>query len=72
MAMTLGHCILGQSQAALEITRRHEHIHVRQYERWGPLFIPAYFVASLSALLKGKDAYRDNVFEVEAYEKESI
>jgi hypothetical protein len=66
-AMTLGHTILGQSPEALEITREHEHIHVRQYERWGPFFIPAYFLASLIAWIKGGDPYRDNVFEVEAY-----
>ncbi len=66
-AMTLGHTILGQSPEALESTREHEHIHVRQYERWGPFFIPAYFLASFVAWIKGGDPYRDNIFEVEAY-----
>jgi hypothetical protein len=42
-------------------------VHVRQYERWGPLFIPAYFAASGWAWWKGGHAYLDNPFEVEAY-----
>ena len=71
-AMTIGHCILGQTSAALDVTRQHEHVHVRQYERWGPLFVPAYFIASAIAWLRGKDAYRDNVFEVEAYSATEI
>ena len=35
MAFTLGHTVLGQTDAALDITREHERVHVRQYERWG-------------------------------------
>jgi hypothetical protein len=67
MAMTLGHVILGQTAAALDITRKHELVHVRQYERWGPLFIPAYLVCSAVIWLRGGEAYRDNPFEREAY-----
>ncbi len=69
MAITFGHTILGQTQAALDLTREHEQVHVRQYERWGPFFIPAYLMASLIAWLNGKDIYRGNVFEEEAYAK---
>lgn len=72
MAMTLGHTILGQTQAALDISRAHEHVHVRQYEKFGPFFIPAYFAASFYAWVNRKDAYRDNIFEVEAFDKEPI
>ena len=72
MAMTLGHTILGQTQAALDIARAHEHVHVRQYEKFGPFFIPAYFAASFYAWVNRKDAYRDNIFEVEAFDKEPI
>ena len=68
-AMTLGHVILGRSAAALDAARGHELIHVRQYERWGPLFAPAYLLCSLLLWLGGKDAYRDNPFEREAYRK---
>jgi len=42
MAFTLGHTILGQTDAALDISRDHEMVHVRQFERWGPLMGPAY------------------------------
>ncbi len=67
MAMTLGHTILGRTAAALDMARPHELIHIRQYERWGPLFVPAYLLCSLVIRLRGKDAYRDNPFEREAY-----
>ncbi|MGH7729619.1 MAG: hypothetical protein ACRENJ_00010, partial [Candidatus Eiseniibacteriota bacterium] len=58
---------LGTSAAALAATRAHERAHVAQCERWGPLFLPAYAIASLVALARGADAYRDNWFEREAY-----
>jgi hypothetical protein len=67
MAMTLGHTIIGVSAAALDILRPHELVHVRQYERWGPAFVPAYLLCSARLWLAGKDAYRDNPFEQEAY-----
>ena len=66
-AMTLGHVIFGQSLADLDRTRLHEHVHVRQYCVWGPFFVPAYLTASCYLLLRGRDAYRENPFEVEAY-----
>jgi hypothetical protein len=67
-AMTLGHVVLGRDQRLLELTRPHERVHVRQCERWGPLFIPAYLVASLLVLIRGGRPYEDNPFEREAYE----
>jgi hypothetical protein len=67
LAMTLGHTILGQTPKSLDIARDHEHIHVRQYERWGPLFIPAYLICSGILWTRRKDPYRDNPFEIEAY-----
>lgn len=66
-AMVVGHVILGRDEESLDLSRDHEHVHVRQYERWGPLFLPLYFGASLWAWLRGRDAYRDNPFEREAY-----
>lgn len=66
-AMTLGHCILGQSTDDLRIARDHEHVHVAQYQRWGPFFLPAYLTWSLLRWMQGRDAYLDNPFEVEAY-----
>jgi hypothetical protein len=67
-AMTLGHVVLGRDRASLCRTRAHERVHVRQCERWGPLFIPAYLLASLLMHLNGSDAYLDNPFEREAFE----
>ena len=66
-AMTLGHVVLGRTEALLDLTRSHERVHVRQCERWGPLFIPAYLGASLLVLLRGGRPYEDNPFEREAY-----
>jgi hypothetical protein len=69
-AITFGHVVLGHDGQALESTRTHERVHVAQYERWGPLFIPAYAAASLWAFLRGGDFYLDNSFEREARAKE--
>lgn len=66
-AITLGHVILGIDQAALDQSRVHEHVHVRQYEQWGPFFLPAYVVSSLWQLACGRRCYRDNWFERQAY-----
>ena len=68
-AMTLGHVVLARDRGLLEATRSHERVHVRQCERWGPLFIPAYVSASLVLWLRGRRAYEDNPFEREAYEQ---
>ncbi len=66
-AITFGHVILGATEADLIRARDHEHVHVRQYERWGPLFLPSYFLCSLYLYWRGRDPYRENPFEVEAY-----
>lgn len=66
-AMTLGHVILGRDEACLEDCGEHERVHVAQYERWGALFLPAYFLSSLLAMLRGDDPYYGNRFEREAY-----
>jgi hypothetical protein len=67
-ALTLGHVVLGQDREGLALSRDHEHIHVRQYERWGPFFLPVYFLASWTAWRQGLDPYRGNRFEQEAYD----
>lgn len=66
-AVTLGHVILAVDGAALGALRRHEQVHVRQYERWGPFFLPAYLASSLIQLARGRNPYRENHFEREAY-----
>ncbi|MFW5329871.1 signal peptide prediction [Hydrogenophaga sp. ZJX-1] len=65
-AITLGHVILGTHAQDLERLRAHELVHVRQCERWGPLFLPAYLLAGVWQWVRGRDAYWDNPFEVEA------
>lgn len=69
LAITLGHTVLGQSDASLDISRNHEMVHVRQFERWGPLMGPAYLLSSLVLWIAGRRPYRDNPFEREAYDK---
>lgn len=66
-AITFGHVILGVDHRTLAEMRAHEQVHVRQYERWGPLYIPAYLVSSLLELLRGRNPYLDNYFERQAY-----
>jgi hypothetical protein len=65
-AITLGHVVLSTREQISQETFEHELVHVRQYERWGPLFIPAYLVASLVALIKRRHYYKDNFFEAQA------
>jgi hypothetical protein len=67
VALTLGHVVLGRDPGALAESRQHERVHVRQAERWGPLFVPAYLGASVWAALSGRHPYLDNPFEKEAY-----
>ena len=68
-AITLGHVILGADAAMLDAARDHEHVHVRQYETWGPLFLPAYVASSAWQLLCGRRCYRDNWFERQAFDR---
>lgn len=65
-AMTLGPVVIGRDEHALEVTRAHERVHVRQFERWGAFMLPAYLMASLYAAFRGGHYYFDNVFEREA------
>ena len=64
-AITFGHVILCVDHAD-ERLLAHEMVHVRQYERWGPLFIPVYLAASGFAKARGGRAYADNPFELAA------
>ena len=59
-AATLGHVIVAAGEPS-ERLLRHELVHVRQAERWGPLFAPLY----LAGLLRY--GYRQNPFERAAY-----
>jgi hypothetical protein len=68
-AITLGHVILAVDVDALDASRAHERVHVRQYERWGPFFLPAYVLSSLWQLACGRRCYRDNWFERQAHDR---
>ena len=65
-AMTLGHVIIGRDPWCLDVCRDHEQAHVRQVERWGAVFIPAYLLASVVAWSRGRHYYLDNYFERDA------
>lgn len=65
-AITLGHVVLAVNAHEMHRWRAHERVHVAQYERWGPLFLPAYLASSLWHWAQGRRAYWDNRFEVEA------
>ena len=66
-AITFGHTVLARTLDDLDHSREHELVHVRQYERWGIFFVPAYLACSAWLLVRGKNAYWDNPFEKEAY-----
>jgi hypothetical protein len=68
-AMTLGHVVIGIDPWCLDQSRDHERVHVRQYERWGPLFLPLYGWSSLWAWLRGRHPYFDNAFERQAFDE---
>jgi len=66
VAITFGHVILATHLNELERLRAHERVHVSQCERWGPMFMPAYVIAGAWQWVRGRRAYWDNPFEVEA------
>jgi hypothetical protein len=68
-AVPFGHVVLGRSQRHLEACRPHQLVHVRQYECWGPLFVPTYLMWCFVLWCCGKRPYYDNPFEREAYGK---
>jgi hypothetical protein len=65
-AVTLGHVVVAVDTQEMDRHRAHERVHVRQYERWGPAFLPAYVASSARQWLEGRHPYWDNRFEVEA------
>ncbi|RPJ82575.1 MAG: hypothetical protein EHM13_08725 [Acidobacteria bacterium] len=68
-AITFGHVIVGRTEEVLASLRPHELEHVRQYERWGPVFFAAYLASSFFHLLRGRHPYWFNYFEVQARER---
>jgi hypothetical protein len=64
--VTLGHVVLAGSSVLMSSSREHERIHVLQYERYGPFFLPLYLASSVVALARGRHPYNHNRFEREA------
>jgi hypothetical protein len=62
-ALALGHVVLARDADSLVRSRPHELVHVRQYERWGPLLLPAYWIVSAWLWLHGLDPYLDHPME---------
>ena len=69
-AITLGHVVLAVDELEPAVID-HEAVHVRQFERWGPLLFLLYPLASLGAVLSGGHHYRDNLFERQARREKS-
>ncbi len=70
-AITLGHVVLGTDDRVLAVLRVHERVHVRQCERWGVFFLPAYALSSAWQVLRGRGPHADNFFEKEAFAAEA-
>lgn len=64
---TFGHVIVGRSKRHLDACRPHQLVHVKQYECWGPLFVPTYLACWCVLWCCGKRPYYDNPFERQAY-----
>lgn len=68
-AQTLGRYVFARERLS-EATVAHELEHVRQWRRFGPVYLPLYFVSSTAALLRGRRPYWDNRFEEDARKRE--
>ena len=68
-AQTLGRIIVAR-ETIPPGTIRHELEHVRQWSRFGPLFLTIYGLESLLAMLRGGHRYHNNRFELAARARE--
>ena len=64
-AQTLGHFVLARGPVPADVLA-HECEHIRQWSRFGPLYLPLYFGSSAFAWLRGRRPYWDNAFEAAA------
>jgi hypothetical protein len=67
--IVFGHVILAVTDEELRAIGPHERVHVEQYGRWGPLFFLAYGASSLWQIVKDRNPYWFNHFEVQARER---
>lgn len=66
LAITIGRDIFAW-RALDEFELTHELVHVRQWSTNGIMYVPRYFQAGRAAVAAGRDRYRGNAFEIEAY-----
>jgi hypothetical protein len=64
-AQTLGRYVFATYPLDPE-TMAHECEHIRQWQRLGPLYLPAYFASSALAFARRRKPYWDNAFEAAA------
>lgn len=69
-AMAIGHIIIADRRSLTPQILSHELAHVRQATQWGIVFPLAYLAASGWAVMRGQDAYWNNVFEIAARKAE--
>ena len=62
-----GHVVLGRTDRHLDACRKHQLVHVRQYEQWGVLFVPVYLLCYVALWVWGKRPYYDHPFERQAF-----
>lgn len=62
-AMCLGHVILARDAVSMERSRSHELYHVRQFEQWGPLLLPVYWLVGVWLWYRGYHPYLDHPME---------
>lgn len=67
-AQTFGRYVFATYELDPE-TLAHECEHIRQWERLGPAYLPAYFVSSATEWLAGRRPYWDNAFESAARDR---
>lgn len=65
VAITVGRHVLAW-RALSNSELEHELAHVRQWQRYGPLFGVRYLLAGWKARRSGRHWYRDNEYEIEA------
>jgi hypothetical protein len=64
--MALGHVVIAEHEGLPARVLIHELAHVRQAALWGIFFPFAYLASSAWAVLRGRDAYWYNSFEIAA------
>ena len=64
--ITLGEIVIIRKTALSKRIVAHEAVHVGQYRAWGPLYLPAYLIASTVSRISNGNWYYGNLFEVQA------